>query len=790
MEDQQSIKTILSFGAKSVEPKILEQLLVGRDKNADYLFKTVQGIVDNGNNQQILVVGQRGMGKTHLLRVLYHRCQTFIEKNKLTIAYFSEEEYGVASYFDLLTRILYAFIRWYENDKLFLETKLEELQNTTSSEQTFFIEKIIKDYVSKKPLLILAENFGDILNSIGPQEQGKFRAWMYNNKRISIIATSQSISDDFDREDRPFYGFFNLYFLKPLSFKESLAFLISLAKLDDKPDVVKHLKTRGKAQVKAIHQLVKGNHRLLVTFYEFLKSDTLVKLSNHFIKTVNDLKPYYETYIRYLPPQQQKIIRYIALSRKPQQGTSISKNCFIDQKSLSKQLSELVRKNLLEVLSDQTDKRNKLYDINEPLLRISIEVGEHNEGITALFIDFLALYYNENELTTKKMKFTDLLEKCNDYSEKKVFHYEIQAIENALTLKEENYNSNNILENVLQDLIEIKGFKNRYSTLKKREHSLSKEEYNYCLFTISSLDKQHTNSLNILERISPDFIKKKKLYTIWGSHLYNLAKKERSKELYIQSIKKFETAKINNEIDEDLYTNWGIALIHLAEINNDESLFFNGIDIFNKAIESNDRNENSYIILASWQAALSFKNGDIMLAKKAIKNFEIALKLNTENSSLFIYWGVVIACSQNIYKKDYFKFELFKNKLSQLPLNNKIPVWKSFTNLSDLHFFYEMLPFLITDLQASTKQLEFVIIDWINNLLANNLNSLQKEDLKLFRKIILEFIIKIPELKITQIYIDTFEEYVLNNNKNAIYELPKEQRLFFQKYILGEMIEN
>jgi DNA-binding MarR family transcriptional regulator len=437
VENQQSIKTILSFGAKSVEPRLLEQLLIGRDKNAEYLFKSVEGIVHNGNNQQILVVGQRGMGKTHLLRVLYHRCQPFINKKQLIVAYFSEEEYGVASYFDFLTRILYAFIRWNDKDKDSLQKKLEELQDTTPSEQTYFIEKIIKDYISKKPLLILSENFGDILDAMGPEEQGKFRAWMYNNNRISIIATNQSLSEDFDREDRPFYGFFNLYYLKSLTYKESLAFLISLAKLDEKPEVVKHLKTKGKAQVKAIHQLVKGNHRLLVTFYEFLKTDTLVKLSNHFIKTINDLKPYYETYIRYLPPQQQKIIRYIALSRKPQQGTIISKNCFIDSKSLSKQLNELVKKNLLEALSDQIDKRNKLYDINEPLLRISIEVGEHKEGITALFIDFLALYYDDNELTTKKLKFIDLLEKCES-TEKRVFQYEIQAIDKALTQKKAN----------------------------------------------------------------------------------------------------------------------------------------------------------------------------------------------------------------------------------------------------------------------------------------------------------------------------------------------------------------
>jgi hypothetical protein len=39
-----------------------------------------------------------------------------------------------------------------------------------------------------------------------------------------------------------------------------------------------------------------------------------------------------------------------------------------------------------------------LYEIHEPLLRISIEIGEHQEGITALFVDFLALFYDEHEL--------------------------------------------------------------------------------------------------------------------------------------------------------------------------------------------------------------------------------------------------------------------------------------------------------------------------------------------------------------------------------------------------------
>jgi chromosomal replication initiation ATPase DnaA len=80
--NKQSVNTILSFGAKSVDPEILEQLLVGRSGTANY-FNAVRAIAEDGNNQHILVIEQRGMGKTHLMRILYHRTQKFIIEKKL-----------------------------------------------------------------------------------------------------------------------------------------------------------------------------------------------------------------------------------------------------------------------------------------------------------------------------------------------------------------------------------------------------------------------------------------------------------------------------------------------------------------------------------------------------------------------------------------------------------------------------------------------------------------------------------------------------------------------------------
>ncbi len=40
------------------------------------------------------------------------------------------------------------------------------------------------------------------------------------------------------------------------------------------------------------------------------------------------------------------------------------------------------------------------------------------------------------------------------------------------------------------------------------------------------------------------------------------------------------------------------------------------------------------------------------------------------------------------------------------------------------------------------------------------------------------------ELQITAKYLEIYQKYIIEKDKKAIYDLPKEQRLFFQKHIL------
>ena len=109
---------MLIFNSKIEKPKYLEDLLVGRKDVVNALEKSIITSAKSGHNIEHLLIGNRGCGKTHLLRVLYNRIIiNEIVSDKMHIAYMAEEEIGIDSFFSLLVRIIEAIIRWSDNNE-------------------------------------------------------------------------------------------------------------------------------------------------------------------------------------------------------------------------------------------------------------------------------------------------------------------------------------------------------------------------------------------------------------------------------------------------------------------------------------------------------------------------------------------------------------------------------------------------------------------------------------------------------------------------------------------------
>jgi len=376
------------FNSKIEDAGKLENSLVGRNLIVDQLEKMVIETANHGTLFQNIIIGPRGSGKTHLLKVLYNRIHANRKiLGKIEIAYMAEDEVGIGKFFDFLVRIFAAFTRWDddENKIEWLQEKIEELKIVNENEREEKAKRILLEYLKGKDLIILIENMDAVFNGLKKTGQSKLRDFIQQYTNVSFIATSQALFNGIRNEDMPFHNFFNITHLKKLTFQETIDLIIKLARLENHDDLIAFVRTdEGRGKIKAINEFTQGNHRLIVLFYDFLKTEFKADLSEPFLKTIDKLKPYYESFLKLLSPQQQRIVQYLSLKRNPQTGKGISQNCFIPHNTISKQMSELQR---LGYIAAHKVGKERYYELNEPLLRFCFEISEDRNGIIKIFID-------------------------------------------------------------------------------------------------------------------------------------------------------------------------------------------------------------------------------------------------------------------------------------------------------------------------------------------------------------------------------------------------------------------
>jgi tetratricopeptide (TPR) repeat protein len=410
----EGLNYLQSFNPVESKAELLEKTLAGRKELVDYLEKLVAESATTGNKHQHLMIGPRGSGKTHVLRVLYNRVSRRKElKKKLTIAYLCEDEYGIASFLDFIIRLLRAFIKWDPEYSAYLKDEIDKLKKVPPYDQEKTAQQILLNHIGKTTCLIIVENISNIFTGMEIQGQRRLRDMLQQYGNFTIMASNQALFKDIQSEDKPFHNFFNITHLKRLTSDEAMLFLKSIAEWESKSSLLKFLdEPEGKGRIRAIYEITAGNHRLLVTFYQFLKTDYKNRLSQHFVKTINDLIPYYQSFMDMLSALQQKIVQYLCQKRRPSSVKEIAENCFSSQNTISKQISNLVRLKYVDAAS--TSGRETFYELAEPLLRICFEVKENRGGPVKLFIDFLGNLFSANEIKRKYMQYHILAKTCSD----------------------------------------------------------------------------------------------------------------------------------------------------------------------------------------------------------------------------------------------------------------------------------------------------------------------------------------------------------------------------------------
>lgn len=390
-----SRKTIWVFTPSRSDPKDLEFILVQRQKLLQDAVERVRESALTDHKHHLLFVGPRGCGKTHLVTLIVSRLSEDDDlRDPLRIAWLNEDE-TCTTLLELLFKIHSALEKRYPDE--YSADRLGAAYDLKPDAALEFVSSRLIASLGSRTLLVVAENLDAIFDGLGDAGQKQLRAFIQENPKLSIVATAQRLVEDLSDRTSPFFGFFQTEHLKPLNVEEAAELLRNIARLQEKPEVVEFLFTsRGRSRVRALHHLSGGNHRIYIVLSQFITRDSIDALLEPFMKMVDELTPYYQERVRWLPPLQRKIVEYLCGCEGTVPVKEIAKRLFATPQTISSQLQDLREKGYVEA---HRRGRESLYEITEPLMRICVEVKENQRHQPLrLLVDFLRVWYDDREL--------------------------------------------------------------------------------------------------------------------------------------------------------------------------------------------------------------------------------------------------------------------------------------------------------------------------------------------------------------------------------------------------------
>lgn len=315
---------------------------IARRPLLDTLLGTIRQNAAGQAPQHVLLVGARGMGKTTTLWAVAHSVNRDPSLGReWQPVVFDEESRRVG---DLADFWLEAIRQWEhatkdagDRTKALLDEAAPDIEDQA---RRIFLQAVAR---SGRRVLLLIDNLNDLLASIDdPGALHRLRAFLMEESRVMLIGGATRYFPQITDVDQPFYDFFRIFELKPLSLEEMKDCLLSLARNRNEATVEKTVHERG-GTMRSLHLLTGGNPRLIKTFYrllaEGLRGDIRVDLE----RLLDEFTPYFKSMVDALPVQQQRIFDAVALHWDPVDVATVARATRLPSNQVSAQLRALVK---------------------------------------------------------------------------------------------------------------------------------------------------------------------------------------------------------------------------------------------------------------------------------------------------------------------------------------------------------------------------------------------------------------------------------------------------------------
>jgi tetratricopeptide (TPR) repeat protein len=353
--------------------------------------------------QHQLLFGQRGLGKTTLLRRLAF---AIADDPALGSVWqplvFPEEQYNVADLGDFWLNCVDAL-----GDALDesgreglaeqLDTRVASLGPKPTADAALALLLDESDRLERR-LLLLVDNLDLVVDRIGRDQEWTFRRLLSEERRLTLIGASSRALEAFYEHGRAFYDFFRIHELKGLTDDETFDLLRSISERAGARAVCAVLEDQP-ARIRTLRLLTGGNPRTITLLFRILQEGAASDIGRDLEQLLDIYTPLYKAQFEELPAQAQKVVDAMALHWDPLTAGDVAAATGFATNLASAQLNRLEDLGVVEKVAWFGEKK-AAYQLAERFFNIwyLMRASRRVRRKLIWLVKFLESWFSEEEL--------------------------------------------------------------------------------------------------------------------------------------------------------------------------------------------------------------------------------------------------------------------------------------------------------------------------------------------------------------------------------------------------------
>lgn len=359
---------------------------IARQAVLDLILDDIRRTRSGSIPQHHLIVGQRGMGKTTLLKRLHVALREEPFASQFIPLGFPEEQYSVdrlsTVFLNCLDSLADTLEREEQRQDLIdrIDHEVERLRHDRAPDEVVAqdaehtLMQIAVD--TKRRPVLLVDNLDLIFDRLKKPELHHLRAFLMKNGAPILIGASVHPPEDTQDYDAPFYDHFKPHYLSRLSLDEMREVLLKLAERAGNEEIPARIH-QEQGRLHALHALTGGNPRTTRILFEIFAHGFSKEAYEDLEALLDWMTPIYKARFEELADQAQVVVSAIATIWEPAVLSRICEATRLQPNQVSPQLDRLKKSGVIEeVTVDPPERTGPIPDRRTPKDRRGYQLAE------------------------------------------------------------------------------------------------------------------------------------------------------------------------------------------------------------------------------------------------------------------------------------------------------------------------------------------------------------------------------------------------------------------------------